>query len=104
MDYKLDLDNLRPSDTVLDRNRRKPGIEGGDECFICDSPVKPGTEFMVVCVDGGRTMVPDERFTDRHDPGFMGAYPVGPTCARKVRKLFKETFNETLKAVQGRGP
>ncbi len=107
MSYETDIGrDLYPSATARERNRCKPFDERHDEypCYLCDSPVRKGTSHWIVVTHGGCVFVPDERFTDENDAGFMGGHPVGPTCWRKIKKAFRQQHGEDLEAVRRRGP
>lgn len=108
MSYETDIeDDLYPSEKARERNARKPfDPERHDEmpCFLCHSPVRKGMSQWLVVTHGGCVFVPDERFTDANDAGFMGAHPLGPTCWRKIKKAFRQQHGEDLEAVRERGP
>jgi hypothetical protein len=107
MSYELDISKLHPSDKARELNSKKrhdPEKHDAYPCFFCDSPIKKGFDHFVTITDGGVTMVPDRRFTDVNDPGFMESYPVGPACWRKVKKAFKDKFGCRLEAVRKAGP
>ena len=53
-------------------------------CVICGKPVKNTKKAHFVNVIGGGSEfgTPD---ADPNDPGFMGAFPVGPECWRQYK-------------------
>jgi len=83
---KIDLFALMPSERVRDRNENKDNPNDWDCCYLCHSPVNPITSTWIEVLDGGQyTIVPESEEIDREDRGYMGCFPVGPTCARKIK-------------------
>ena len=62
--------------------------EGDEACVLCGKAVSNPKEAPAAEVyDGGAKFVLEGETTDTSDPGYMGCYVVGPTCARKLRKV-----------------
>ena len=81
--------SLRTHEINIKRMKRPPEPKPGqdDECFTCGRPLErtPKTP-LVECVGGGTTAVhaDDRQHIDRDDSGYMGVFPVGSVCARKI--------------------
>ena len=56
-------------------------------CVLCGKPiVDVSSAPSAVVVDGGARFVLAGETPDVSDSGFMGAFYVGPACARKLRR------------------
>ena len=81
------------SDVTFAKNMAKP--TGGYPCALCGKEC-PNPTHLVRFVEGGLSTVATDEYADRpeNQPGDMGGYPVGPACARKIRKVISEAdFN-----------
>lgn len=56
-------------------------------CACCDRAIKGAPQYVEV-INGGDDVAAPGLGPDPDDPGYMGAFPVGPTCARKHFKGF----------------
>jgi len=65
-------------------NERKCGGKQ-DPCAFCGKAVTSPDTLVEVLEGGGRFALKDEQ-TDEQDPGHMGFFPVGPTCAARLLK------------------
>lgn len=99
----FDVDEIRPSQSVLDRNEgMKVPADHDSMCLVCHKSMKtgPGTAW-VECVGGALSAYP--RDLPRLDPnksdewqhgicmgGYMGCFPVGPACAKKIPARYLE--------------
>lgn len=71
------------------RYRENADLCAEDEspCVVCGRPIREPSCGREVCVvDGGARFARVDETVDTDDPGFMGLYPVGPECAKKLRK------------------
>ncbi len=103
--YETNIEALFASERVRERNRNRTRTEAHNayDCYFCAAPIVKGRGFLITIVDGGHTLVPDDRFTDVTDPGYMGGYPVGSSCAVKIKKHFKSVHGVTLLSVRKGG-
>lgn len=67
-------------------NARRAATNGLEPCTHCGRGVKAGGGWVTVVVDGGATVAhPDSHEASREDdPGFMGAWVLGPSCAKGI--------------------
>lgn len=66
--------------------------EPNQPCACCGRPVdvrRPGTRWVTV-QDGGATITDEP---DESDRGFMGCFPVGPECAKRIPAGFLVRFS-----------
>jgi len=56
-------------------------------CAVCDRPVGDYPKYIEV-IDGGSSVAAPGLGPDPNDPGYMGFFPVGPTCAKKYFRGF----------------
>jgi len=74
------------------RNRMYKRVDLGDSaCILCGRPTndKHLGYGVVVCDGGSRLVHPDDAHMVESDPGFMGWFPVGSTCVKKVPAAFR---------------
>lgn len=73
------------NDKRRETNEDRAEDKGLESCICCGKGV---TEkgFWIMCADGGTTEVASPELPES-TPGYMGTHPIGPTCARKLRKL-----------------
>lgn len=58
-------------------------------CVVCNRPVRdPRAAVNVEMVEGGGTIARPGT-ADTSDPGYMGLFPVGPECARRIPAEFR---------------
>jgi len=69
----------------------------GLPCVLCGREVNESKAKWVFVCDGG-SHITDDPASEQDDAGFMGAYPIGPYCHRKNRKVLAP-FVEAGKAV-----
>lgn len=61
-------------------------VTGPHLCYECGKDIS-SPRYWVELLDGGaRLRLKDEQAPDESDGGYMGFYPVGSDCARKLRK------------------
>lgn len=73
-----------------ERNERRAALQGLAPCETCGRGVAPGKGFVVVVGGGGSyALHPDDAAAEERDPGYMGAYVVGSTCATRVPAEFR---------------
>lgn len=73
-------------------NPPEPKDHQDDECGLCGRPMAvTASTWWVECVGGGITAVHrDDRHEINHARNdYMGCFPIGPTCARKVPAGFR---------------
>jgi len=58
----------------------------GYPCLLCGREVNEAKAKWVFLCDGG-SHITDDPESEEGDAGFMGAYPIGPCCHRKNRKV-----------------
>lgn len=65
---------------------------GGEEpCVLCGRAIKDtATAPYAIVVDGGDRFALANETPNEKDPGFMGGYPVGPECAKKLKPALRE--------------
>jgi hypothetical protein len=102
----LDLSALQPSEAARERNeeRRAPSDWSPDEtdsCVLCARAVRiTSATIWVECVEGALHAYPAD--APRLDPdlpaliqhgidmaGYMGCFPVGPSCAKKIPARYR---------------
>lgn len=68
--------------------RKKPVGEAG--CVMCGRPLN-SAHWGMVFVDGSTDTAAalDDEASFEDDPGFMGCFPIGSECARKIRKAVR---------------
>lgn len=54
-------------------------------CCVCGRATPTDRPFTAACIVAGNTAWGDDK-SDQADPGYMGWYPVGPDCARRLQK------------------
>jgi hypothetical protein len=64
----------------------------GPTCEFCGKPVRDSKPFHVTGVAGTVILIcsVDDVAKMENDPGFMGAWPIGSECARRVRKAITD--------------
>ena len=70
----------------------EPKDHHDDVCGLCDRPMAvTDSTWWVECVGGDCIAVHrDDRHEIDHDGGdYMGCFPIGPTCSRKVPAAFR---------------
>lgn len=67
------------------REERQGGLSD-DACCVCGKPVKSDPVPFATVLDGGSRFAGADETIDTADPGYMGGYPVGPSCAKRLRK------------------
>jgi len=79
---------MRPFDHK-NYHRNEDRITGDDSpCVVCGKGVKDRPGVLWVCVvDGGATY--GVAGTSEGDAGYMGYFPVGPTCTKKHRVFWR---------------
>lgn len=79
---RISLNDVMPSAAVVERNEQKPGPSDWYPCHVCGSPVDPKkAEHVEMLTD--LTLLIDEE--SRPDEDSQGAFPVGPTCMKRLR-------------------
>ena len=82
------------------RNERKQHKINGYPCLVCGAPcANDGKAVWVWLHEGGATIVDreeGERLNADGDHGDMGAYPIGPNCYRKYKKLLQPFVESSL--------
>lgn len=70
----------------------KKAKKHNDYCFACGTKADPEKCELVFFVEGGLTWAIPHAESDEWvgDPGFMGGQPIGPECAKRVRKVMGE--------------
>ena len=60
--------------------------EGEGECFLCGRGVKMHKRTAWVELFEGGSLLADQSVKDANqsDSGYMGCYPIGPNCKRKL--------------------
>jgi hypothetical protein len=71
-------------------NEEKAQDVGLESCTHCGRGVQPGRGFLVVVIDGGASVVHPDSDADDADPGYMGAWLLGSTCAKGVPAAFRK--------------
>lgn len=57
--------------------------DGSTPCALCGKPIKDeSATHHVVVIDGGAEFGTED--SDENDRGYMGGFPVGPECLRKL--------------------
>ena len=87
----FDLHAIRPTAAQRERNEQRKAPEGADdECAICGRPInaESKTTRWVECVNGALNAAENTATIDHEGDGYMGCFPVGPTCARKIPARF----------------
>ena len=90
----FNADKLRASPRSIDRNREREipqewPLNDVGECALCARPLLLSSDTVwIECIEGGFTLVPLGTSVDMQDSGYMGHFPVGPTCARKIPKRY----------------
>lgn len=84
--YPMPADLFGVDDERKDRNALRAAEAGLEPCTHCGRGVKPGKGFLTVVVGGGAGVVHPDSVTneDERDPGYMGAWVLGSTCAKSV--------------------
>lgn len=80
-------------DDRKDRNEAAAQRAGLEPCTHCGRGVKPGKGFLVEVVDGGGAIAAPGSNPDMADPGYMGVWVLGSTCARKIPATHRQTWN-----------
>lgn len=57
-------------------------IPSEEHCAACGRKLKDNPVFVEV-IDGGDQVAAPGSNPDQNDPGYMGFFPVGPSCAKK---------------------
>ena len=60
-----------------------------DICFVCRKPLTGTVRYEVECYDGGASLVRVGQVlteAEQDQSSYMGFYPVGADCARKLRQ------------------
>lgn len=58
-------------------------------CYLCNRPIRePLAAISLEVVDGG-VRIARPGTADVTDPGYMGFFPVGPECARRIPAEFR---------------
>jgi hypothetical protein len=66
-------------------NKRVETVPNNQEaCCVCGKKVMPYKAEWATVVDGGKRFAMRGEEIDDRDPGYMGMFPVGPDCARKL--------------------
>lgn len=86
----FDLSEIIVEQETFERNTQRRGPADADaECHVCGRPIATIRAAWVECVNGGYDCWPqDAAPSDKEDGGYMGCYPLGPTCARKIPARF----------------
>ena len=90
----------------LDINNRVPD-DDKVRCYVCGKVIRDTDPPHVELGDGGPFLVveasDEERATSSFQAGYLGEWPVGPTCWRKIQKSVKsdeghytKTYAETV--------
>ena len=82
------MPDIRPvpfGPTYQERLRRCHGDLGEEACCVCGKPTKGKATYATV-LDGGSRFATATEEVDTSDPGYMGGYPVGTTCAKRLKK------------------
>lgn len=90
MTMTIDISKAHSSnDARRARNEERAEDQGLESCVCCGRGVKESSVQYVMCVDGSVEKVanPAQIETWQDDAGFMGCFPVGPTCAKKLHRL-----------------
>ena len=76
-------------------NETKATEKGLEPCTHCGREVKPGSGFLVTIVDGGASVLHPDDYSEEvaGDPGFMGSWVLGSTCAKSVPAEFRVKWN-----------
>lgn len=71
-----------------------PNLQQDNLCVCCGRPLKEKL-YWVEVIDGGNYVRGPEDEVDVCDPGYMGFFPVGLSCARRNFKdhYIKSDFN-----------
>lgn len=70
--------------------------EGESPCCLCGKPVLMSNDPPMAEVhDGGSFVLASDPEPDQSDPGYMGWFPVGTSCVRKLRKAGVKIYPET---------
>ena len=68
--------------------------EHDDECMICSRPLRTAKARWVECIGGALIIIPvldytpEERAEIESCGGYMGCYPIGRACAKKLPRKF----------------
>ncbi len=79
-----------------ERARRCPA--NATPCARCGKPCRDPWRFAVTVVDGGAAYGTRE---SPEDPGHMGCFPVGPDCARVLRRAGVEVLDWAAELREG---
>jgi len=63
--------------------KRDRTIDDKNRCLLCGRVLAAGPAGWVTLIDGGLLAEPGDEINEL-DEGYMGCYPVGPECRRKV--------------------
>lgn len=76
-------------------NEARAAAAGLESCTHCGRGVRPGAGWVTVVVNGGATVAhPDSpEANDDTDPGFMGAWVLGSTCAKGIPATARARWN-----------
>lgn len=82
--YPMPADLFGLDDDQKYRNEARAQKAGLEPCTHCGRGVKQG--FVTVVVGGGASVKHPDTVTleDEADPGFMGAWVLGSTCAKSI--------------------
>ena len=69
-------------------NARKAGEAGLESCTACGRGLNPATAKTLEVVDGGDVLRADLT-GDQSSSGYMGAWVVGPECAKMVPAAYR---------------
>ena len=62
-----------------------PTRDDKERCAVCGKEVKGDIRRFIEVIDGGGLVARPGSNPDVEDPGYMGFFPVGPTCAKRFK-------------------
>lgn len=82
----FELELVSPPLETRERNMGLNVPGASNVCALCWRPLREDSRTIEVeCVDGGMAAWPQDcGDADDHHPGYMGVFPIGPKCARKI--------------------
>lgn len=80
-------------DDAKARNEARAHDKGLEPCATCGRGVRPGNGWLVVVIDGGAHIAAVDSEPDENDPGYMGAWVLGPECGKHVPSGYRTKWN-----------
>ena len=86
VDWRVPLAEVRTADHAEYEARCRPCYT---PCLLCGKPIDQPWPHVVQLVDGGATILAEDAIVDVTDPGYVGCWPVGESCYRRLLRAIE---------------